>query len=145
MKKLLFTLALLALAPLSYAANTATAQANLPIIVGRGPQVVKPIVVSIDTTASDLTFFTPTRATMIACVVGVLGVDSTAATLTFKSGTTTNAILELAASQSINLPLGNGAFFCGQPGEALKIQSSALYTNLLLYVIEDYNFDFSGR
>lgn len=118
----------------AYAANTATAQAAQKIYIGDAGPVV-PYVVSIDTTGNDLTIVTPTTGYM-ACVVGVYGSETSATNVTFKSGSTTLAVPELAANQGHLFGLGQGALFCTQAGEALKIQASVAISNLLIHVVQ---------
>lgn len=121
-------------------ANTATAQSALPISVGDSNGVI-PVVVSIDTTGQDLTILTPDSGKM-ALIVGMFMSEGTAANITFKSGSTTYAIPELASNQGILFPIGQGVLVCGQPGEALKIQSSAVVTSMLIYVAQASRLQF---
>lgn len=146
MKKfLLAALAVLFLCqPAAFAANTATAQAALPIRLGgnRGP--VTPYVVSFDTTASDLTIVTPDSDKM-ACIVGIAMSETSATNITVKSGSTTQVVYELAANQGFGEGIGNHAVICTQPGEALKMQVSVAVTSMLVYVIQAAYLDFTGR
>ena len=117
-------------------ANTATAQTALPIQT-RGVGVnVTPYVIAIDTVDTDLTIITPANSSAMAVVVGLMFSESTAANITFKSGSTTLLKVELSGSQGLYLPLGDQVYLATQPGEALKIQSSAAITNMLMFVAE---------
>lgn len=128
----------------AFAANSATAQTALPIKVGVYSDPVVPYVVAFDTTASDLTIVTPDSGKM-ACVVG-MGVSETSATnITFKSGSTTLFVPELAANQGVYDKISNGAILCTQPGEALKIQVSVAVSNMILYIVQATRLDFTGR
>lgn len=118
----------------AFGANSATERTALPIYIG-GEGPVRPVSVSIDTTGADLTVNDPPSDRM-ACIVGAFGAETNAANITIKSGSTTYSVPELAASTLVNVPLGNGPLFCTQPGEDLVIQSSAVYSSLLLYIIE---------
>lgn len=141
MKKLLSALLVLALScQIAYAANTVTAQTALPISVG-GSNGVIPTVVTIDTTASDVTLLTPDSNKM-ACVASVFMSEGTAANLTFKSGSTTYAIPELASNQGILTLITRGVLFCGQPGEAVKVQSSAAVSFMLFNMIQASRLQF---
>lgn len=134
-KRLFLTIAAIAtIATPVFAANSATVQTALPIRVnGLGP--VYPYVVAFDTTSSDLTIRTPSSGNMV-CIVGMQMSETNAANLIFTSGSTQLLTLELAANQGVYDPIDEGASFCTQPSEALKIQTSAAITNMLLYVIE---------
>lgn len=115
-------------------ANAATAQTALPINVF-GVNVV-PYVISIDTVDTDLTIRTPANTNAIAAVVGLMFSEGTAATVTFKTGNTTLSGLELAANQGLYLPVAKQVYIATQPGEALKVRSSAAITNMLMFVVE---------
>lgn len=145
MKKTLAVLAalLLCLPIPALAANTATARTALPIRVG-GVAPVVPYTLTFDTVDTDLTVVTPSSNKM-ACVVGAFSSEGTASNVTFKSGTTSYVIPELAANQGILVPVSNHAMFCTQPGEALKISVSAAISYMLLYVIQGQLLDFGGK
>lgn len=117
-------------------ANTATVQPALPIQTrGVGVDII-PYVVSIDTVDTDLTIKTPSYTTGMVVVVGMMFSEANAQTVTFKSGTTTQVAFELAPYQGLYLPLGDQVYLATQPGEALKIRSSAAFTSALIYVAE---------
>lgn len=122
-------------------ANTATAQTALNIRVG-GCGPVVPYVCTFDTTAQDLTIVTPGTSNM-AAIVGAFMSETSASNVTFKSGSTTLVIPELAANQGILLPIKNHALLVTQPGEALAIQVSVAVSYLLLYIVQGKYFDFS--
>lgn len=121
-------------------ANTATAQSALPVSIA-GSEGITPIVVAIGTIDTDLTIFTPDSG-KVACIVGMFMSETSATNITFKSGSTSYAVPELAANQGILFPVGQGILICGQPGEALKIQSSVAITSMLLYVTQATRLQF---
>ena len=127
--------------PTGFAANTATVQAALPIRLPNGVGPVYPYVVAIDTTGSDLTIRTPATGNMV-CVVGWQFAETNAANITFKSGTTTNVVFELAANQGVLESIHREPLYCTQPSEALKVQSSAAISSLLFYVVEPSRLDY---
>jgi hypothetical protein len=144
MKRLLsvaLSAAILLCAP-AFAQNDATAQTALPIRVG-GAGYVVPYLVDIDTVDTDLTIVTPATGKM-ACVVGAFGAETSATNVTFKSGTTTQVIPELATNQGFLLPIANHALVCSQPGEALKIAASVAISSLILYIVQASYLDFTG-
>ena len=122
--------------------NAATAQTALNIRVG-GAGPVTPYVCTFDTTGSDLTIVTPATGKM-AAIVGAFMSETSASNITFKSGTTTLVIPELAANQGILLPIGNNILLATQPGEALKVQVSVAVSYLLLFVVQGAYFDLTG-
>jgi len=126
------------------AANAATAQTPLLMQIGGRAVPVTPVVVTFDTTAQDLTIFTPASGKM-ACVVGLNFSEGTAANLTVKSGSTTLVTWELATNQGVLSPIGNHAIFCGAVGEAIKFNVSAVISTMLVYVAEADRFNFSGN
>lgn len=122
-------------------ANSAAAQTALPIKTkGVGVDII-PYLISIDTVDSDLTIKTPTTNGLVV-VVGLMFSETNAQTLTFKSGTTTQIAFELAPYQGLYLPLGQQVYLSTQPGEALKIRSSAAFTSALIYVAETSRVNF---
>jgi len=142
MKRFLSALLVLALwCPAAFAANTATAQTALPIRIGGAGNVV-PYVVAIDTTGNDLTIVTPAAGKM-ACVAGIYTSETSATNITWKSGSTTLAIPELAANQGQLMPLGSQVLFCTQPGEALVMQASVAISNMLIHVVQASFLNFS--
>ncbi len=117
-----------------FASNTATEKTALPIrVYGVGP--VRPYEITLDTTDTDLTIRTPVSGNM-ACIVGIDLSEGTAANVTFSSASDTNLYLELAANQGLAQNIGQGIFYCSQPGEALKVKSSAAITGFWINVIE---------
>ena len=140
-KALLVALAALFVCAPGHAANTATAQTAQNIRVG-GSGPVTPYVVAIDTVDEDLTIVTPSSDKM-ACIVGLGVSEGTATNVTFKSGSTTLFVPELAANQGMLKPIDKGILLCTQLGEALKIQASAAISNLLIHVVQAGYLDFS--
>ena len=126
-----------------WAANSVTTYNPLPINVARSVNTIKPLSVSLDTTDS-LTLITPASGRMV-CVVGLVISESTPLTLTFLSGNDILTRLEMGAYQGVLQPVGSGASFCTQPGQALKVQSSAPISQMLLYVLEESRLQFGGR
>jgi hypothetical protein len=125
--------------PCAFASNSATEKTALPIrIYGAGP--VRPYEIVIDTVDTDLTIRTPASGNM-ACIVGIDMSEGTAANFTFSTGTDTNLYMELAANQGLAQNLGEGIFYCTQPGEALKVKSSAAITGFWVNVVEAARFD----
>ena len=119
-------------------ANSATAQTVLPIRMQHATSdkhFVTPVAVVIDTTATDLTVYTP-ASDAYAAIVGLHINDSTAANLTIKSGSTALLTLEMAANQAINHAIGQGIFLSTAEGEALKFNSSGALSNVLVYIAE---------
>lgn len=143
-KLLALLVGLFVLASPAYAANVATAQAALPGRVGVYSGPIIPYVVTLDTTASDVTVRTPDSDKMV-CLVGANWAEASAANVTWKSGSTTLVTWELPANASVGQELGNGAVLCSGVGQALKFQVSVVISTMLLYVIETANFDLSGR
>lgn len=123
--------------------NTATAQTALHIRVG-GNLTVVPYVVSFDTGGQDLTIRTPATGKMIF-LVGMFMSETDATNITFKSGSTTLVVPEIAANQGILVPIKNHVILATQPSEALKMQVSVAVSSILLYVVEGSSFDFGGR
>jgi hypothetical protein len=117
--------------------NTSTLVATTPRSVSKGP--VYSYQVSIDTISNDLTLHTPASGNR-AFLVGVVLCDSTANTITFKSGSTALCAPELAASTPIFLPVSGGGdeqwLLATAKGQALVINCSALLTNALFHVVE---------
>jgi hypothetical protein len=70
-------------------------------------------------------------------IVGIDGVDTTGATLTFKSADTAIHTIELGAGQGLGLPVNEHTYWlCGRPGEALKIATSATApSSLILHIV----------
>jgi hypothetical protein len=118
-------------------ANTANLVATTPRSTSKGP--VYSYQVSIDTTASDLTLHTPASGNRVF-LVGVVLCDSTANTITFKSGATALCAPELAASSPVFHPVAGGGdekwLLATAKGQALVISCSALLTNALFHVVE---------
>lgn len=144
MKKALLGLlcAALLLQPVSFASNSATVKTALPIrVYGVGPVYAYEVV--IDTVDTDVTLRTPASANM-ACIVGVDLSEGTAANVTFTTGSDTNVYLELATNQQVVKNIGEGVFYCSQPGEALKFKSSAAITGLWFYVVEAARLDINN-
>lgn len=120
-------------------ANSATAKTPLPISVW-GVTSVTPVEVVLDTTGSDLTIFTPATGNM-AAIVGVNYGETTAHTLTFTSGSDAEVVFEFGANSGISQGIGRELFYVGQPGNAIKIQTSVAITGaMLFYVIESDRF-----
>lgn len=138
MKKILIALfTLLSLNNSTWAANSATNQSVLPITFAKAENqtVVTPVVVTFDTTGSDLTVYTPASGNM-ACLVGASFSDSTAANLTIKDGSTSLVVWELAAYQGLLERLDGGVVLCGTNSNAIKMQVSAVISTMVLYFIE---------
>ena len=144
MKRLFLFLAFLFLfiPNLAFAANSATAQALLTNVSVGGCNHITPIKVSIDTTATDLTLTDP-AATNYAAVVGWFVREGNAHNITFKSGSTTMAVIEHAATDSPAwFGIGQGILFLPNKGEDLIIQSSAAMVDFVVYVAECSKFEF---
>lgn len=105
----------------------------------RGKATVYGYKVVIDTTATDLTIRTPTGVAKIFLIGAYLS-DGTAMNITFKSGSTTLCIPELAANQDlqVSVPCGDVDSFilATESAQALVIQSSAALTAGILFVAE---------
>lgn len=125
----------------SQAANTVTQIGSgtagadgLPItIFGANPFRQKRVV--IDTTGQDLTVHTPATGNMV-CVLGWEVTNTLAANVKFTSGTTEIITYNLAANQMYSSLTTSSFNFCTVPGQALKIQSSAAITSLLIKLVE---------
>lgn len=97
--------------------------------------------ISIDTVDTDLTIHTPASGNQVF-VMNVIGSDSTAANITWKSGSSTTIVPpELAANQGLwgKVNRDEFCFFTAING-ALVIQSSAAITGLLVHVYENNHF-----
>ena len=120
------------------AANTATAQTAVPIRVA-GCGKVTPVVVTIDTTSSDLTVYDPADSTY-AAIVGIFAGEATAGNLTFKSGSTTLAVIEGAVvPDSLVVPV-NGILVMAAKGQNLIFNSSVVRASMIVYVAECSSF-----
>lgn len=117
-------------------ANTATEKTGLPVAVW-GQGVVFPVEVAIDTVDTDLTVFTPATGKMVG-VVGINYAEATAHNLKFTSGSDLEATFEMGANSGIAQGISKTElFYCTQPGDALKVQSSAAISGpMIIYVIE---------
>jgi len=122
-------------------ANTATAQTALPVTVGgHGPVI--PVVVTMDTTGSDLTVYTPDSDKVLA-LVGITFAEGSANSLTIKSGSTTLVTLELTTFQGLSHKVGGGAILFTAKGEALKFNvGTAAVSTMIVYVVQAERFDF---
>jgi hypothetical protein len=121
-------------------ANVATALPAIPVALNSnygGYSKVTPVVCTFDTTASDLTIYTPT-ATNYAAIVGIVYEDASAHSLVFTSGSTVLVTLERTTFEGLSLPIGmSGPLIVGKFGEALKIQCvTAAVSSMLVYVAE---------
>lgn len=121
-------------------ANVATAGSPLPIGFkhsGMGSFVV-PVICTFDTTASDLTIYTPSDADAFCALVGLQYAETSAHSLTVKSGSTTLVTYEMPASSGRDCPIGNGLTLSSLvKGEALKLScGTAVISTLLAYVLE---------
>lgn len=119
-------------------ANSATADTALKIYV-KGALLASPVIpvrVTMDTTSSDLTLYTPASTNYVG-IVGATFSEITAATnVTLKSGSTTLTTLELAAGTPFAIPLSKNPWIVSNLGEALKVNVSAVVSTMLLYVVE---------
>ncbi len=130
-------------------ANVATALTPIPMAMSTGRQgfsQVTPVVCTFDTTGADLTIFTPTIATHYGAIIALLYQESSAHSLTIKSGTTTYVTLERNTYEGAALPLGTGGFLIvGGQGEALKLNcGTAAISTLLAYCCEFPSLNFGG-
>lgn len=117
-------------------ANTATARTKIPVNFAKSSIVgVTPVIVSIDTTSSDLTIYTP-AADKHAAIVGMIYTDSTSHNLTIKAGSTSLVTLEMAANMGIFMKLDGSLGPCGGRGETLVLNSDAAISSMLVYIAE---------
>lgn len=120
-------------------ANVATALTALPInFCGAGGNAfLVPVVVTMDTIAADLTIYTPGAANY-AAIAGMQMVETTGAVgLTYKSGSTTYLVQELAAGAIIDDKVGEGLKVIGGKGEALKVNAATTApSSILFYILE---------
>lgn len=118
-------------------ANSATLTAS---INAKGKTLYQYTVV-IDTTGTDLTIRTPATNNQIF-LHSIAGVESgAAATLTFKSGSTTLFVPEFQSGSGTWERCSRNQFMLATAVDgALKIQSTAAYSSLLLIVSEDSIF-----
>ena len=96
---------------------------------------ITPVQVTFDVTAGDETLYTPASGNFAALVGMVLG-DTTAANITFTSGSTVLAIVERAANDTPLIVPINRPILLGQVGEAFKMASSAAISDAMLYFTE---------
>ena len=131
-------------------ANVATALPTVPMAMSSGRQgfsQVTPVVVTMDTVASDLTVYTPSISTNYAAIIGISYNNALAHTLTIKSNTTTLVTYSLTTFQGLSEPFGTGGFIAiGKKGEALKINAGTNpILSALLYVVEFPSLNFNTR
>ena len=124
-------------------ANAATQKTALPISIW-GATAVIPIETTWDTTATDLTIYTPSvtgsTGNMVA-IVGWLYGETTAHTWTFTDGSDAQATIELGANSGASQGIGATLLFVTAPGNALKAQTSVAITgSVLFYLIEGPRF-----
>lgn len=121
-------------------ANVATAQSPLPIEYGHngaGNSFVVPVLVTMDTAASDLTVYTPAAGNFWA-IVGIKYCNLLTHSLVIKSGTTTISTQVFPASAIINHNVGQGLYACGlAKGATLVINATTNpILSVLIYVME---------
>ena len=113
--------------------NSSTLVQTLPINV-LGSTRVFVYSLFFDTTGTDLTVRTAATGKMHV-VCGLIHDESTAHTLTIKSGaSTTIATLEKAGGY--NIPINSHVICATTPGEALTIRTSAAISQMTVYLIE---------
>lgn len=95
-------------------ANAASAQTAIPIGYSATLGGVKttPVIVTFDTTASDLTVYTP-AATKYWAIAGLSYCEGDAHSLIIKSGSTTLTTYEFAANSGPAFKLGDGIVLTG--------------------------------
>jgi len=117
-------------------ANTSTFLHSVVV----GGKLLDAYSVTIDTTGSDLTVFTPATGNHVF-VHGVIFSEGTAANLTFKSGSTTLITPEMAANQGVWSSIERDVFHLSTAkGEALVLNSSAAISSMLVYVSQNSTF-----
>lgn len=112
-------------------ANAATALTAIPGAEGK----IYPVKIVLDTTASDLTVFTP-DAGKYAILIGMMYVNALAHKLTIKSGTTSIWAAELANNSGIFAPMSADILAHSiVAGDALKmrVDTAALTVEMLAY------------
>ncbi len=120
-------------------ANTATAKSPLPISIW-GATFVTPVECTFDTTGTDLVVYTPTPGNMTA-IVGILYSEATAHNISLTSGSDLECTLELSANGGMSQGIGRSLVYVTQPGQALKIQTSAAISGpMIIYIIEAFRF-----
>ena len=85
--------------------------------------------------ATEATILTPDAANRVF-VVGLIFGETSATNLQFKSGSSAIFTLELAANQAVYDKVGDGFMFATKAGEALKLESSAVLSSVMISVVE---------
>jgi hypothetical protein len=81
----------------------------------------------------------------MVAIVGIQYAETTAHTLTFTDGSDAQAVFEMGANTGISQDIAERLFFVTQPGNALKVQTSAAITGpVLFYIIEGQRFVKTG-
>jgi hypothetical protein len=97
---------------------------------------VTPILVNFAAPDTDYTIATPSTSTKRIVLCGAVYQEADAHTLTFKSGSATIANMQRAASDGNFNPISENAYLVSEPGEALKVRSSAIIVDILFYTYE---------
>ena len=121
-------------------AYVATAQNPLPIEYGHngaGNSFFVPVVITMDTAASDLTVYTPAAGNFWA-IVGIHYTNALAHSLVIKSGSTILTTKVYPASSTVQHAVGQGLYACGlAKGDAIKISATTNpILSVLIYVME---------
>lgn len=123
---------------------TASTALNLYPING-GLYQVTPTKVVINGDTNPHNVIQPASTHMVG-VVGLVMCGTNAATITLDSynnggsSVTYSIDLNLAAKQPVITPIGQGIIFCTEPGDYLRVTSTA-DINILFYTVEDKYFD----
>ena len=115
--------------------NSATVDTDIPVGI-KGAQLtggVIPVRINYDTTAQDLTVYTPGSDNHVG-VIGAIVRQGTAGVLDLKSGSTTLASLATQANRGMEWPIGN-LIVATAEGEALVIQDTQTFVGLM-YLVE---------
>lgn len=133
--KILKLLILMFLAVNVYGANTATETEKNIVVNGLTDGTVKEVVVTIDTVDTDLTLIDPAAGYSVG-LLGAACVESSAANITFKSGTTTKLVAEFGANSGLFKGVSSEVLPLGDVGEDLIIQSSVALPKCVFYLVE---------
>lgn len=91
--------------------------------------------------ATDTTVYTPSTGNM-CLVVGIRFSEGTASNVTFKSGSDTLELLELAANQGLSERVDGGVVMFTEASEALVVNPSAEISSMTFYIVETKEFIF---